>query len=451
MAEFSPYLKPAKKKRKSGYHVHKLSDEVRLLFVEDALGNGVLSACAKYDVPRSTGYQIMDSWDPSVGVESLLREKPGRKPGKAVKLTDDIKAFLNQKVESDPTLSGKQLSNLVASQFGVKISKTTINGYLASENWTYKRANNEDVTRNTDVIIDERFLYAQKMLQEGKRPEDPSRIIYWDVSYFETCIVARRARGKRGKPAVVPEGHRGVYFPMDDRERKKKRKRKETGGTDATAGITFSDEAPDNSKGGKANSLALCAAISGKEVLLAKTQFRHFSSEDATQFFRELLEKLNTLYPDQAFTFIGDNEGIYVKAMELFLDPKYRRHSLIPNPRYSPFLNAIEYLFNQLKAEVRGQQYKTLAELLRAVQRSFEGVQPAHLLNYHRTVTAYLLQCLKKEPIHSWRTKLGEDKEKVPEGAPKQKWDVSHQSVFMTEKKNLGNLIVKDNMKNPSR
>jgi transposase len=394
----------------------------------------------------------MDSWDPSVGVESLLRKKPGRKPGKAVKLTDDVKTFLNKQVETDPMLSGKQLSGLVASQFGVKISKTTINAFLASEDWSYKRASNEDVTRNTDIIIDERFLYAQKMLQEGKRPEDPSRIIYWDVSYFETCIVARRARGKKGKPAVVPEGHRGVYFPMDDKQRQKKRKRKEApSGTDDTTGIAFSDEPPVISKGGKANSLALCAAISGKEVLLAKTQFRHFSSEDATQFFRELLEKLNTLYPDQSFTFIGDNEGIYTQAMELFLDPKYSRHSLIPNPRYSPFLNAIEYLFNQLKAEVRGLQHKTLAELIKAVQRSFEGVQPAHLLNYHRTVTAYLLQCLKKEPIHSWRTKLGEDKTKVPEGAPKQKWDVYHRTVFTTEKENLTNLIVKDNTKNPPK
>lgn len=71
-------------------------------------------------------------------------------------------------------------------------------------------------------MIEERFRFAQLMLENGERPEDPSSIIYWDITYFETCIVARRARAKKGHPAVVPQGHRGVYFPKDESVKKKK-------------------------------------------------------------------------------------------------------------------------------------------------------------------------------------------------------------------------------------
>ncbi len=70
----------------------------------------------------------------------------------------------------------------------------------------------------------------------------------------------------------------------------------------------------------------------------------------------------------------------------LFLLPDNQRHTLIPNPRFSPFLNAIEYLFKQLKDEVSSQQHQCLGDLLAAVQKSFESVQPEHLLNYHKIV-----------------------------------------------------------------
>jgi len=89
-------------------------------------------------------------------------------------------------------------------------------------------AANEDIIRNTDVLIKERAIFAQKMLEgEDKlRPDNPSQVIYWDITYFETCIVAHRARAKRGKPAVVRKGHRGIYIPMDESVKKRKSKKK---------------------------------------------------------------------------------------------------------------------------------------------------------------------------------------------------------------------------------
>jgi transposase len=291
------------------------------------------------------------------------------------------------------------------------------------------------------------------MVEKNLRPEDPSKIIYFDISYVENCIVARRARSKRGTPAVVEKGHRGIYFNMDERVKKKKSKKQiDEELTEPRADIEFSDSDPVNFRGGKANSLAIWAAISGTKVALVRTQFQHINNEDVTLYFQELLDKLESESPRIGYTFFGDNENVYRGMEDLLSKPQYHHHTLIPNPRYSPFLNAIEYMFNQLKLDIAGQQYKTVGDLLAGVQRAFENVQPEHLLNYHKTVSYYIYKSLQGEEIHSWRTKLGNEKSKLPSSiSPKQKWDVKHRTIFSTEIKSLDKPLAKDREENQPR
>jgi len=442
-------IEPPKKRSRKGIKLHRISNETRLLFIEDALADGVTKACAKYGVPTSTGYDLMKQWDPTMGAKSLERERPGPEHGHPRKMTHEVRDFIKTRIDESNTLSGLQIAREVCEKFDIRVSKSTVNKFLAKEDITTKTATTEDVQRNTDVLIAERFRFAQLMLEEGGRPEDPSALIYWDITYFENCIVGRRARSRRGTPAVVPKGHRGVYIPTDESVKKRKSKKRRQPSAEIMD-ITFTTDKPDTYKGGKVNSVAVFAAMTGSEILMARSQLRHYTGDDAYCFFKELLQKLEVNYPKKPFTFIGDNEGIYEKAMSLFKEPQYHRHTVIPNPRYSPFLNAIEYLFNQLKANVRGQQYKTLREVIAATQRSFEWVQPAHLLNYHKTVQAYLLQCLRREPIHAWKKKLGEDKADTTE-ITKQRWDVKHRTVFATEKEALNKPMVKDNITNPPK
>jgi transposase len=441
---------PPKKRSRKGIKTNRLSEDTRLLFLEDALADGVKSACRKYGVPKSTAYNLLQLWDPTAGGKSVERMKPGPEPGHASKMTDEVKAFLKKRLGEVSTITGLQLAKEVKESFKISISKTTVNKFLAKENFTTKSTTTEDVLRNTPQLIDERFQFAQLMLDKGERPEDPSSIIYWDITYFENCIVGRRGRAKRGEPAVVKKGHRGVYIPVDEQAKKKKSRKKRKIAEPDTGTVAFTADTPTNMKGGKCNSVAVFAAISGSEVLLARSQLRHFTSTDSTQFFTELLQKLDATHPTKKFTFIGDNEGVYAQAMELFKDEKYKRHTVIPNPRYSPFLNAIEYLFSQLKHHVRGQQYKTLHELIESIQHAFELVNPAHLHNYHKTVGSYLLQCLRKEEIHAWKTKLGDEKDKSATDT-KQKWDVKHRTVFTTEKEALNKPMVKDGTTNPPK
>eukprot|EP01132_Coremiostelium_polycephalum_P009946 gene9946-12196_t len=107
-------------------------------------------------------------------------------------------------------------------------------------------------------------------------------------------------------------------------------------------------------------------------------------------------------------------------------------HCLVPNPRYSPFLNAIEYLFNQLK----------------------QDVQPRNLLNYHNIVSTYLLKCLQKEPIHVWRAKANTElnlmaKENENEKIKDYKYEIYHRVVYSTEIINFDKPLMKGGESNP--
>jgi hypothetical protein len=225
------------------------------------------------------------------------------------------------------------------------------------------------------------MLDAQKSLLS----EDPGSILYWSESYFETNILARKASAKQGKPAVVKKAHRQVYFPIHKSARKYLKNNDESPENEETnENIKFTNNEPISYKGGKTSSLTLCAAVTKKGVLMARTQYKQYTQIDLIEFFEELLQKLELEYPGKRFTFIDDNEGIYSGVMELFEKPQYKHHTYIPIPRYSSFFNAIKYLFNQLKQHVRGQQHKTLGKLVVSVHRAFEYVTPKNLLKYHK-------------------------------------------------------------------
>lgn len=183
---------------------------------------------------------------------------------------------------------------------------------------------------------------------------------------------------------------------------------------------------------GDSNSVAFCLAISNKKVILGWTQFRRFNSSDFHAFFQAVLNKLEKDHPGVSFCFTGDNEGIYREGLDLLTTDKYKHHKYVPNPRYAPFLNPIEYVFNQLKLHMNGQQLKTPGDTLRSLQASMKTIQPENLDNYYKTAKAFLYKCLQSEDIHSWRIKIDE-KTPCPNSVD-QKWDIKHKMVYSTEK-----------------
>jgi transposase len=413
----------------------------RLDFLTDVADLGFELACRRHNIPERTAYRWCSMWDSELGISSLAKKKTGPPKGENVKFTSQILEFLQQQIESNNTLKGEELAEKIRDKFHVEVSKSAVNMHLQNLDFTYKKASQEDDARNSNRIIEERHCFAQKMKEEKLWPS-LDNAIFWDESHFETNIIATKARSKRGTPATNRKPHRGQYIPKyKDPKRKRKTKKgstipKKNNTHISSENVLFTNDVPIISEGAKANSLSLCCAITGNKVLSAITQYRKFTAEDLVHFFHELLDKLERDYPKKGFTFIGDNEGIHKQVQDLFTQPRYAHHTYIPIPRYSPFLNAVEYLFNQLKLHTRGKEFATLGKLVDAVHHAFTYVHPEHLTNYYLTAKSYLTNSLNCEEIHSWQTKIEPDlKKNVPEeeNNTSQKWDVRHRMLYKTE------------------
>ena len=74
-------------------------------------------------------------------------------------------------------------------------------------------------------------------------------------------------------------------------------------------------------------------------------------------------------------------------------------HRLLLLSSYSPFLNPIEEVFNQLKLEVKRQTPNKHADLLKCIELSQMLVNEDNCQNYIRHSKSYFFSCLRKEQI----------------------------------------------------
>ncbi|EFA75989.1 hypothetical protein PPL_10567 [Heterostelium album PN500] len=251
----------------------------------------------------------------------------------------------------------------------------------------------EDISRNTPIIINDRYTYANLLLKQGKRP-DPDHIIYYDVTYFETNLVARKGRAPKGKPVVNRKGHRGFYVKMPTGMKQTGMKRKTT---EAEAEAEEEEEEYQDTE----------------DIEQEKEE----DEDDGEQESGEIEEKFD-----------------YVNGIPFTKKPTTRG-------------GKAETIAVVCALNVRGGQYRTIGDLLTAIGNSFKKIQPENLENYHKTVEHYLYLSLDKLPIHSWRVTL-DNKVKVPLDPPERQWDYAHQTIFMAEKERLDTPLAKDDDKN---
>ncbi|KAF2075505.1 hypothetical protein CYY_003197 [Polysphondylium violaceum] len=443
-------------KKKRNYT--KLTKDGRLRFLEEALSgeSGIVSRLSeKYNISKQTGYNILEKYNGCS--QSIETKKTGPKLGKNKKITREIGNFILNSIKEDNSLSGKQISNLIENKFIKSISISTINKFLKENDYTFKVSMQEEETRNTETLIQGRCEFAKLVLQDLKIDSmDSDKVIYWDVTYFLTNIISRKGRSKNVTPAVAPKeeengGEEEGEEDVEDEENE--REKEEIENDNKCQNIKYGNTtlpmiSDQNIKGGYANTLGCCCAITGKEVLLVRTQFKHFTSDDFITFFIELLDLLEKRYPMTSFTIIGHNERINPNSFGFLVKPPYNRH--IQNPKDSPFLNPIEYVFNQVKANVASQQKKDIGHLINSVKNAFNLVQPENLQNYFLTAQQFLHLCLQKQPIHAWRTKLV-SKVSIPKNPSEQKWLFSHRTIFDSEINSLGRPLARDNEKNPPK
>jgi len=152
------------------------------------------------------------------------------------------------------------------------------------------------------------------MLTKRFRPEDPSSVIYWNQCYFETNVVARKVRAPKGEPAIIQKALRGIYMKISEDKRKKPNTRNQVSVqspiTPISTNIQYTKDLPIIKTGGKVNCVGVCMAITGTEILMVHTQYRHYSAVDVYHFFQDLLQLLQQKYSNKSFTFFGDNLGL---------------------------------------------------------------------------------------------------------------------------------------------
>ncbi|KYQ89428.1 hypothetical protein DLAC_10092 [Tieghemostelium lacteum] len=459
------------KKKGVGYTV--ISPEKWSQIVEESFVFGNQHVLSKYNIKESTLYQKIKKYGISRDENAFAPLKRGSPAGikKQKKISGELSDFLIKEFKEDITQSGRKLAlklkeeaKKINPEADFNVSITTVNKFLKEKQYTCKISRKEEVERNSPTLIDERHLFSKFLLDNGYRNKG-ARVIYYGFIYMESNIIARKARSLIGTPSVFSRAHRGIYINKDPKtmnqknkgtsqnldanQNKKAQENQESNQEDDEEnqeyenfnGIICSKSDPVVTDKGRVNSIALCVAITSESVLLAQTQFRRFANIDFYQFMVKLLEKLEKEYPGESFTFVGDNERVYNLGIELLLKDQYKHHNYIPNPRYSPFLNAVEYLFNQIKSSVACQKHKKIGDLVTSVQESFKKVQPGNLANYHETANYFLLKCLQKEEVHAWRTTLF-NKVKVPLDSPDQTWEVFHKLVFTMEQNFLNKLLV---------
>ena len=93
-------------------------------------GYSIARAAADFGLSRPTIYQTQNHFQER-GLEGLLPEKPG--PKNPHKLTVEVRRHLQELIQAEPELGGRQLARRVRQRFHVKLHPRTIEKALKSE------------------------------------------------------------------------------------------------------------------------------------------------------------------------------------------------------------------------------------------------------------------------------------------------------------------------------
>ena len=127
-----------------------------------------------------------------------IGDKRGGKRGQ--KVTEEIKLFLINRIETDPLITLKQLSELVRLEFQITISQPTISKILQGALITLKTIRFVPNTANNDSNKARRKLYVETLLNYRSQ-EFP--VVYVDETNFNLFISRSQGRSMAGSRVNV--------------------------------------------------------------------------------------------------------------------------------------------------------------------------------------------------------------------------------------------------------
>jgi len=323
---------------------HSISMETKKTII-NMLETGTLSrkqASINFRLPYSTISNIYKKY--STNCELTVKKRGGSRGNK---LSNDQIAVLRSWLDENCALTLAQLKAKVMSELGINICITTINNYISSFNYSFKRVQNIAMAAMTEDLIDTRREYAARFLNiyHGTRP-----IIYFDETGFQVSMRKHYGRSMAGSRAQI-------RVPAL-----------------------------------KTRNITVMAAMTQNELLYYKTLDGPGNRVRLADYLNGLFESMGNKNLINAYI-IMDN-AIFHKCVEIKEAISLAGHELLFLPPYSPFFNPIENMFAQWKSLVRTACSNNENELLAAI-RSFESIiKVEQCNNYVKHVVNNAVSCL---------------------------------------------------------
>lgn len=278
---------------------------------------------------------------------------PARKPrvGKPPKLSPEDDAALKAWLDEDPMLPIHALRRKLLEQRGVDVCDETVRKHTLGFFYTLKRVYFTHVNADRPATVEQRITYAT-WYTEHELGDSIKKLLFLDETGFKIEMRTHYGRSPIGTivrlrvPCIKSKNH-----------------------------------------------TAMCA-LGYESVPHYKLLEGSGNTGNMVLFLNELFNKL----PEHGYTLIMDNVKFHHSAEVLALITA-RGHFYKFLPPYSPFLDGIEYFFNEWKHIVKVRRPTSEVELITAIAEINHLVQPEHCRNYFKHIHHNCLKIIAGEDV----------------------------------------------------
>ena len=147
----------------------------------------------------------------------------------------------------------------------------------------------------------------------------------------------------------------------------------------------------------RSRNYSISAAISYTSLYFFEISNKPYNREEYTDFLAKFLTYLDQDGIKEAIL-VMDNVPFH-RSIDVQEIVSRRGHNLVFLPPYSPFLNPIEEMFNQLKSLIIEAKSTTEDELYANVEGASSKITAENCRKYYEHMESYMSKCMRKIPI----------------------------------------------------
>ncbi|XP_074604060.1 uncharacterized protein LOC141857460 [Brevipalpus obovatus] len=309
----------------------------------------------KKSVPESVKCLIIERYhNDGLNYKSLGQFRKATKRPSTKKTQPGATRAVKSWVDEDCKRTLEDLGNLIEEKFGIKLAKSTVHNYLDALNFSLRRISLVPERRNCASTIELRFTYASEFLRMDR---DRKKIFFLNECGVSVSTRSNYGRSTRGSRANVT--------------------------VRSIQGRNYS----------------ICAAMTCECLSFYHVQNTAYNTPHFIDYFTQFLDLLDQLDIQNAYL-VMDNARFHHSedVVELI---QSRGHNLRFLPPYSPFLNPIEMMFNQLKFYIKHLKPETDDAVYEAVEHASDCITAEDCANYYDNMLEYLPKCMQKLVIEN--------------------------------------------------